>query len=61
MNLKDEIWQSFENEFWKLDARDVQEIEIFGMLARISFKTGVSYTCKITKKGVRKHSWRLDK
>ena len=57
--LKDKVYQSFEDEFYKLDCRNVWGVEIEENIATIVFKNGVGYWCKLHSRGVKKNSWRL--
>ena len=43
--IKDKVYQSFQDEFYKLDCRDIEKIEIESKTAWLIFKTGLTYWC----------------
>ena len=57
--IKDKVYQSFQDEFYKLDCRDIEKIEIESKTAWLIFKTGLTYWCKLHSRGVKKDSWRM--
>ena len=59
--IKDKVYASFEDTFWKLDCRDVLNIEIDQDIATLNFKNGSAYWCKLNSRGVKKHSWRKER